>query len=382
MPANQSLNILQLVYKPDHLLPLFNCYAKALMLQGHQLTTIFLTGVENKVTTTATHANQVKFCCFSKKHLRTNKYRVSRKIRQIWLQDNYDLAICHRHKPSFVFSLARLGLKQVPMLSVVHALDQYQRMSRQLQARVFYGRQQNKTALVAVSDAVRMNIIEDFHENPPCPVLTIQNIIDQQSVLSTQLNMQDSRQQLGIEADDVVIGHIGRLVTDKGQQYLLSALSSLLQANNAQSATIKLVIIGTGKLESQLKQTAQQLGIGHSVIFAGEISQASRLMPAFDLFVLPSIVEPFGLVLLEAMAARLPIVATRVGSIASIVNPQSRLVAPGNPQQLAQAIQSIIQLAPDQRKTLGNAGYSHLKHHFSESQFQQQLNTAINQVLD
>ncbi len=381
MRPEQPLKILQLIYKPDHLLPLFNLYAKVLMDNGHHVTTIFLTGSEDQQTIAATLANEVEFCCFSRKQLRTSKYRVSRKIRHIWKKQQFDLAICHRHKPSFVFSLARMGLKHAPMLSVVHALGQYKRKNRRIHARLLYRNHFNKTTLIAVSKAVLTNIEQDFAGKPPCPVTAIPNIIDLETVVSNQLSRNDARHHLGVGSDDFVIGNVARLVADKAQKDLLTALSRLKQTDQQLATTTKLVIIGTGKLEKQLKHHAESLGLTQSVVFAGDIKLASRLMPAFDVFVLASIVEPFGLVLLEAMAARLPIVATRVGSIGGIVNQGAKLVAPANPDQLAQAILSITQLNVEQRREIGNAGYEHLLNSFSTAQFQKQLELAINRLL-
>jgi glycosyltransferase involved in cell wall biosynthesis len=380
MSAAHQLKILQLIYKPDHLLPLFNSYAKALMDTGHKVTTVFLTGSANNVISESTVANRIEFCCFTAKQLRKNKYTVSHKIRHIWQQGQFDLAICHRHKPSFVFSLARLGLKQAPMLSVVHALGQYRRKSRRIHARMLYANNQNKTCIIAVSEAVNNNINQDFHNTPPCSVQTITNIIDIDWVVNHQLWRIDARQQLGVGNDDFVIGNVARLVVDKAQQDLLTAFAEIIKSDFQFASTVKLVIIGSGKLETQLKQQAQSLAISQSVIFAGNINHASSLMSAFDLFVLSSTVEPFGLVLLEAMAARLPIVATNVGSIPVIVDKQVQLVAPANSTELARAIDNIIQLDNNQRTQLGEAGYQHLLSNFNDQQFQQQLFTTINQI--
>ena len=381
MSSNQPLKILHLIYKPDHLLPLFNSYAKALMNMGHEITAVFLTGSADNNTIEATVANHIEFCGFTVKQLINNKYTVSRKVRGIWLDRQFDLALCHRHKPAFVFSLARLGLKQAPMLSVVHAFGQYKRKSRRIHARMMYASNQNKTCIVAVSESVNSNIQQDFHNKPPCSVLTVDNIIDIDTVVRNQLSRTDARQQLGVAIDDFVIGNVARLVADKAQQHLLTAFSEIIKADSQLAANTKLVIIGTGKLAAQLNQQARSLDITQSVIFAGDINNASRLMTAFDMFVLSSTVEPFGLVLLEAMAAKLPIVATSVGSIPAIVDYQALIVPPENPTEMARAINTMMQLDADQRAQLGASAYRHLQKNFNDQQFQQQLLTVINQIM-
>lgn len=378
--AAQPLKVLHLIYKPDHLLPLFNSYAKALMSAGHEVTAVFLTGSADNVAIEAMVANHVVFCGFTVRQLRKNKYTVSRKVRKIWLNRHFDVAICHRHKPSSVFSLARIGLKLAPMLSVVHAFGQYKRKSRRIHARLMYASNLNRTCIVAVSEAVNSDIQQDFHNNPPCSVLTVDNIIDIDTVVSNQLSRIDARQQLGVSVDDFVIGNVARLVIDKAQQYLLTAFFETIQANSQLAINTKLVIIGTGKLEAQLKQQAQSLGITQSVIFAGDIKNASRMMTAFDLFVLSSVVEPFGLVLLEAMAAKLPIVATSVDCIPVIVDQHALIIPPENPTEMARAINTIMQLDAGQRTQLGISAYKHLQNNFNDQQFQQQLLSVINHI--
>ena len=380
MSVAKPLKILQLIYKSDHLLPLFNSYAKAIISAGHEITTVFLTGSADIDTIETTVTDHVEFCCFTARQLRNNKYQVSRKIRHIWQQGQFDLAICHRHKPSFVFSLARIGLRQAPMLSVVHALGQYKRRSRRIHARTLYASNQNNTCIVAVSEAVKSDIHQDFNDTPPCSVLTVANVIDIELIENNQLRRIDARRQLTVSDDDFVIGNVARLVADKAQQDLLTAFAEIIQSNLQLATKTKLVIIGSGQLETRLKQQAQSLGISQSVVFSGDIKRASSLMSAFDLFVLSSTVEPFGLVLLEAMAARLPIVATSVGSIPAIVDQQVQLVPPANPEEMARAISSIMQLDSNKRSQLGEAGYKHLLFNFNDKQFQQQLFAVINRI--
>ncbi len=382
MNSERPLKILQLIYKPDHLLPLFNSYAKGLVNRGDHVTTVFLTGSKEDSIVSATVASRVEFCSFSTKQLKNNKFRVSRRIRQIWLGGQFDLAICHRHKPSFVFSLARLGLRHAPMLSIVHALNQYKRKGRQLHARFLYRSQRHITTIVAVSEAVAINIQRDFREKSPCFVVTIPNIIDLETVISNQLSRPQARKKLGVGVNDVVIGNVGRLVADKAQHDLLRAFAKMRHTNNQLAPNTKLIIIGGGKLEASLKSYTDSEGISDAVVFAGDMNHASRLMTAFDVFVLPSIIEPFGLVLLEAMAAKLPIVATRVGSIPTIVDKQALLVSPENPNELAQAISRVVQLDNRQRSEIGYAGYHHLLHRFNEVEFQQQLFNTIDRLVN
>ncbi|MCH9699055.1 MAG: glycosyltransferase [Gammaproteobacteria bacterium] len=382
MAADQTLHVLQLIYKPDHLLPLFNLYSRALMNQGHRVTTVFLTGAISDALIDETVADAVEFCEFSTRQIKSSKLKVSQAIRRLWLAGRYNLALCHRHKPSFIFSMARLELKQAPMLSVVHALGQYKRKSRRFHASLFYSSQVNQTALVGVSQAVSNDIKYHFNNSPPCPVITIPNCINIDSVTKNQFSREKSREVLGLDWDDFIIGNVARLVADKAQHDLITAFSDLLKTHPLDQTRLKLLIIGSGNCEQALKNQVATLGIESNVKFAGEFKLASRLMPAFDLFVLSSSVEPFGLVLLEAMAAKLPVVSTNVDSIPVIVNKDAILVPPHSPQELTDAMTTMFSMNHQQRSAIGINGYRHLSEYFSETQFQNQLLSAVSQLTE
>lgn len=129
-----------------------------------------------------------------------------------------------------------------------------------------------------------------------------------------------------------------RLVKRKGLDNLIAAMSDLAPTG------ITLQIVGSGEQEDRLKELVESLGLTTSVEFVGYVPR-EELAPyyrAADLFVLPSLAESFGLVLLEAMSCGLPIVATKVGGIPDIVDPAGgRLVEPGSAQTLARAIKAL-----------------------------------------
>lgn len=132
--------------------------------------------------------------------------------------------------------------------------------------------------------------------------------------------------------------YVGRLVYEKGVQTLLDAWPKvLLQVPNA-----RLVIAGTGIYQDALWQQAQKLQLDNAVTFAGFISDSDRdrLYHAADLAIFPSIYEPFGIVALEAMAARCPVVVSRAGGLAEVVRDhETGMVAlPNDPHSLAWAI--------------------------------------------
>jgi len=121
------------------------------------------------------------------------------------------------------------------------------------------------------------------------------------------------RLQWGIPADALIFGTIGRLHPTKGQTYLIKAATQL----RLKFPNIHLLLIGDGPHRRDLEFELKQSTIPHT--FTGDLPQAYKALPAMDLFVLPSVSEGMGLVLLEAMQAGVPIVASAVGGIPEVV---------------------------------------------------------------
>ena len=115
------------------------------------------------------------------------------------------------------------------------------------------------------------------------------------------------RRELGVGGFDLVLGVVGALVVQKGHTYLLSAMERMLPDVN-----VAAVFAGRGELEAQLREQARQIGIADRVFFLGHRADTARLYRAMDLFVLPSLWEGLPYVLMEAMVAGTPAVATDI----------------------------------------------------------------------
>ncbi|HVK83026.1 MAG TPA: glycosyltransferase [Kofleriaceae bacterium] len=146
------------------------------------------------------------------------------------------------------------------------------------------------------------------------------------------------RREIGGQPGDVVFGSIGRLVEQKDYPTQLRAL-----ALAARHAPIRMAIVGAGPLAKDLAALAAKLSIQDRVTFLGERSDIATLLRAFDAFVLASKFEPFGVALLEAMAAGLPIVATEVNEVPEILDGGrgGMLVPAERPEDLAAALGRI-----------------------------------------
>lgn len=147
---------------------------------------------------------------------------------------------------------------------------------------------------------------------------------------------------------------VGRLEPQKGMADLLDAMA-ILRTSHPQAM---LLIAGRGSLEAELKAKIETLGLQDNVRMLGVRDDVPRLLAASDIFVNSSHWEGMPISVLEAMAARLPVVATSVGDVPNIVTPQTGLlVEPHHPQQLADAMRTLLDDAT-MRQTLGEGGFA------------------------
>lgn len=148
----------------------------------------------------------------------------------------------------------------------------------------------------------------------------------------------------------IVIGTMGRFVAKKGIDILLHSLHALKQQNIPFRARIG----GDGELAGELQQLAQQLGIAQEVEFLGWVQNKPAFFESIDVFVLPSHHEPFGIVLIEAMAAGLPVITTDTEGPCEIITPHhdALLVDKAKPHALASALCELID-APELALKLG-----------------------------
>jgi glycosyltransferase involved in cell wall biosynthesis len=158
------------------------------------------------------------------------------------------------------------------------------------------------------------------------------------------------------------VGAAGRLSPEKGFGVLVAAAARIVPAEPA----IGFVIFGDGPLRDQLARGIAELGLQHNVVLAGFCSDLDQLLPGLDLLVVPSFTEGMPNVVLEAMAARVPVVATAVGGTPELVEDgvNGYLVRPGDPAALAGRI--LDALAYEKRRAaMGRRGRQRVEEQFT-----------------
>jgi glycosyltransferase involved in cell wall biosynthesis len=154
-----------------------------------------------------------------------------------------------------------------------------------------------------------------------------------------------------------LLATIGRLSPEKGQKYLLEAIKLL----KTTFPSVYLSVIGDGPLREELEDITEKLDIQDNVQFLGLSDNPRSLLKDIDIFVLPSLYESFGIVLLEAMAEKKPVIASKTSGIPDVVIDRKTgiLVEPASADAIADA---IIKLVKDKElaKKMGQAGYERL----------------------
>jgi glycosyltransferase involved in cell wall biosynthesis len=191
------------------------------------------------------------------------------------------------------------------------------------------------------------------------------------------------RARLGLTEDSSVVGIVGRLQPWKGQHRLLIALACLIRANHS----VHGLIVGGNAYdlspgyEPYLHRLAGALGIADHVTFTGQVPDGWKYVQAMDVFVNASIQEPFGVVLLEAMAAGLPTVAFASGGPREIIEPgrSGLLVEDITEEGLAAAIEQLI-IDPNLRERLGEGARDRVQQRFTARRMTRDLEAKLERL--
>lgn len=218
---------------------------------------------------------------------------------------------------------------------------------------------------VAYTESARRDAIQ-MRGVPPSKVKTIYNGVDlaQFSPMQNEAERARARADLGLLPNDFVIGAVGRLAPLKGHIYLLDALPLVRK----QMPHAKIVLVGDGSQRAALEERIKTLGLESAVILLGGIPTTREIYSTFDTFVFPSVEGAFGVVILEAMACGIPVIATRLDGTDELITngTNALLVSPRAPDEIANA---VLRLA--QNRALGEqltrAAHTRIENDFSAS---------------
>ncbi len=350
------MRILQLCpdYDP-HIVGLYQKTAHALQVAGHCVTTAFLKCSFEPVLANEFGSPAHFFDLASSRFDNVPRSWV-RRLAEYCQAQEIEVLIAQRHRACAV--AARIGRRHGPRRRVVvyHGLGQFRRWRRRLFARAYLRR----WILVGVSEALRHDLLASRCGFRTEQVVAIPNAIDVTRAQAEQLDRAAARQALGIAPQAFVFGTVGRLSPNKGQRFLVQAFAAIA----ATLADSQLAIFGSGSTAEELAQLVRRQGLGGRIHLLGHVPQAHRYLPALDAFVLPSLEESFGVALLEAMAARLPVIATTAGGIPEVVGDTGELVPPGDEAALADAMVRTYRMTYEARHSAGERACRRVRAHF------------------
>jgi len=276
-----------------------------------------------------------------------------------------DIVHTHKYKDSILGSIVARCVRVPHVVRVVHGMPEPFRGLKNLKMTLYtladrFVTNQLIDRVIAVSCDIQKVLKHTYGANR---VVCIHNGIDLEAVHVTN-QRQEKRKEWHIDVGAVVIGTVGRLVPVKGHAILVEALRILHSSNHH----VTLLLVGDGPLRGQLEAEVKRLGLDKSVIFAGHQDQSYDFISMMDIFVLPSLHEGIPMVLLEALALKRPVIASRVGGIPEVVSHglSGILVRPANAGELAAGLVEMIQ---DREKTMafGAAGRNQVEHEFNAS---------------
>jgi glycosyltransferase involved in cell wall biosynthesis len=213
--------------------------------------------------------------------------------------------------------------------------------------------------VIAVSGSMRDDLVAQGLR--PERVAVIQNAIDLPGVSTVEIARREARSRLGFDDGEFVIGYVGRLSPEKGLKYLIDAVSAQPPADRPW----RLLIVGDGPQRADLEATVRAVGLEPRIVFAGFQADTSAWYAAMDAFVLPSLTEGTPMALLEAMAHRLPVVASNVGGVPAVVSDRvnGMMVPPADGTLLSSALRELS-CRDDLRAAMATAGYETVKRDF------------------
>ncbi len=242
-----------------------------------------------------------------------------------------DVLHSHGYRPDVVDAPVARRLR-IPTVTTVHGFtgnSRRNRLNEWLQVRAF----RRFSAVVPVSEKLAADLARRG-----VPRDRIRLVRNSWAPATEFLERREARAELGLPEDGSVVGWVGRFSPEKAPEGALEALAGVADRS------VRLALIGEGGMKEELRSLASSLGVGDHVTWLGRIPHAARTLRAFDVLLLSSRTEGTPMVLLEAMAAEVPIVTTSVGGIPEFLTSREAILTEfGDISALSAGIERILQ---------------------------------------
>jgi glycosyltransferase involved in cell wall biosynthesis len=290
------------------------------------------------------------------------------------------------HSHDWLVANVGIGLKHVfrkPFLATIHSTEigrrngihfDYERMIHETEAWLAY----EAWKVICCSDYMVSHTRWAFGLPEDKLVMIPNGVNVQQYTKNKNTDLSQFRRRFALPEEKIVL-FVGRLVYEKGIHVFVNAVSKVSEKVNA-----KFVIVGNGYMKEPLSNLVKGMGLAHKVTFTGFVDDETlgNLQRCADVCVVPSLFEPFGIVALEAMAAKSPVVVSDTGGLSEIVEHDVTgvKVYPDNPDSLAWGITKVL-LDEDFSSRLENNAYKEVQENYNWDRISQQTKAVYNDVL-
>ncbi|MBN3039332.1 MAG: glycosyltransferase family 4 protein [Candidatus Omnitrophica bacterium] len=341
--------------------------AKGLANKGHRVL-VASSGGELADSLASCSVEHVKINVKTKSEVNPKLLAVLSRLTKIVLENKIDMLHAHTRVTQVLAQLLSQKTK-VPYVTTCHGFFKPRAFRKAFPC---WGRH-----CIAISEAVREHLVNDLKVKKEC-VSVVHNGVEIERFSREKVDQEQKgrfKKDFGLDGGAVVIGTIARLSSIKGQCYLISAMKLILE----QEPKARLLLVGDGPEKERLLAQVKELGIESSVSFSPSTFDTSIPLSCMDVFVFPSLLEGLGLAIIEAQAMGLPIVASDVGGVYTLVKDgiNGFLVRPQEPQGIADAVLKLIR-DKELAKRFGQQG----KHQVEESFNLSQMVDGIEQVYE
>ena len=291
------------------------------------------------------------------------------------------------HAHDWLVANAGIGLKHVfrrPLLATIHSTEygrrngihsDYERMIHETEAWLTY-----EAWRVICCSNYMVSHVKWVFGLPEDKLVMIPNGVDAKEYeKSEDIDLNQFRRKFALPEEKIVL-FVGRLVYEKGIHILINAVPKVLEKVNA-----KFVVVGNGYMQQSLSEHIKNMGLAHKVMFTGFVDDKTlrNLQRCADVSVVPSLFEPFGIVALEAMAAKSPVVVSDTGGLSEIVEHEVTgiKVYPNNPDSLAWGITRVL-LDENLANRLRENAYQKVVEKFNWERISQQTKKVYENVLN
>lgn len=295
-------------------------------------------------------------------------------IKKFLRQSKIDIIHTHNYKSDLLgFCASRLtGTKWVGTNHVWHSTDGKLKFYERLDA--FFLKFADK--VTGVSQEIKNDLLlKGFKDQK---VAVIDNGIQIEKFKNDVPAGQLKRTLFNLNENCFVLAIVGRLAKEKAHDIFFQAAKIVIE----KYPDIKFLVIGDGPLRGSLEIMSKELGLSKNVIFTGIRNDMAQVYAMCDLMVNASYIEGLPMTILEAMAAQVPIIATRVGAVPKVIDDQRNGMSlePGNAVTLASAITGLIE-DPQKRKRFADAAYKDVCDRFSDERMAQRYRAIYQEIL-